>query len=152
MLDIIIRLGILLFASLVTWGVVWTGRRYVEQQRRQALSDIPAPASQEQHFMATGNTAQARILAFSSEDCRQCHQLQAPALRRVQVALGERVTVVEVDAPGSPELTRRFHILTVPSTVVLDAAGQAQAVNYGFAPAQKLIAQVQDVVMQKQPA
>ncbi len=150
---IIIRLGILLLACLVTLLVVRFGRRYVEKQREQALAALPPLASFQEDFAAQEKqSSTAQILAFSSEDCHQCHQLQTPALNRVQEALGNSVSVEEIDAPTSPELTRRYHILTVPSTVVLDANGRAHAVNYGFANAQQLIAQVQEAVMPKQTA
>ena len=144
---IISRLGILLLACLVTGGIVWVGRRFVERQRQQALAAFPPELSLDNSIAETdGNSSRVRILAFSSEDCHQCHTLQAPALRRVQDRYGESVTIVDVDAPNEPELTRRYHVLTVPTTIVLDAAGRPHAVNYGFAPANKLIAQVQEAV------
>jgi hypothetical protein len=39
-------------------------------------------------------------------------------------------------------------VLTVPTTVVLDATGHAHAVNYGFAPMQRLLEQVDAVLAQ----
>ena len=87
-----------------------------------------------------------RILAFSSATCHQCHQLQAPALKRVLEARGTDVSVVDVDAPGEPELTQHYQVLTVPTTVVLDAMGHARAVNYGFANTGKLLEQVDEVL------
>ena len=150
---IIIRLSILLLASLVTWGIVWVGRRFVERQRQQALAAFPVTASSDSAIAEShGNSSSVRILAFSSEDCHQCHTLQAPALQRVQDRYGDSVTIVDVDAPNEPELTRRYHVLTVPTTIVLDAAGRPHAVNYGFAPAPKLIAQVNEAVTRLQPA
>jgi thioredoxin-like negative regulator of GroEL len=86
------------------------------------------------------------ILAFSSADCRQCHELQIPALQRVLDARGSKVSVAEVDAPNSPDLTQRFRVLTLPSTVVMDAKGRAHAVNYGFANTQLLLDQVDEVL------
>lgn len=87
-----------------------------------------------------------RILAFSSADCHQCHTMQTPALQRVTGARKYQVSVEEIDAPGSPELTRRYQVLTVPTTVVLDAAGRVHAVNYGFASTQRLLDQVDAVL------
>jgi len=37
-------------------------------------------------------------------------------------------------------------VLTLPTTVVLDAAGRAHAVNYGFANTQRLLEQVDEVL------
>jgi thioredoxin-like negative regulator of GroEL len=87
-----------------------------------------------------------RILAFSSADCHQCHQLQAPALQRVLEARGKSVSVIEIDAPSSPELTQRYQVLTVPTTVVLDAKGQAHAINYGFANTKRLLEQIDEIL------
>ncbi len=56
------------------------------------------------------------------------------------------VSVVEIDAPDSPELTQRYHVLTLPTTVILDGTGQVHAVNYGFANTQRLLEQVDEVL------
>ncbi|SRR5579883_511403 len=161
MLALLVRLGILALVAALLFLIVRAGRWFVETRRRQALATepletlpglekLPDRAGQESKAATdeadTEVAPAVRILAFSSEDCRQCHQLQEPALRRVQAALGQRVRVIEVDAPASPELTRRYHILTVPSTVILDAGGHAHAVNYGFASTQRLLQQVDEAL------
>ncbi len=144
MLDIVTRLGILALVGAVTVLLVWLGRSYVEAQRRKAL----AAGTLDSGNMSTWVDASSpiRILAFSSADCRQCHQLQEPALKRVQEARGEAVRVVDVDATTDEQLVQTYHVLTVPSTVILDAAGNAHAVNYGFANTQRLLAQVDEVL------
>lgn len=144
MLSLAIRAGVLLLASLVAWLAVRSGRSFVEQRRRQAFSALPLAT-----VGAQVGASEVRILAFSSEDCAQCHRLQAPALKRVEAMRGERVSVEEIDAPASPELTRRYQVLTVPTTVVLDARGRVQAVNYGFANTQRLLEQVDAVLMER---
>lgn len=150
--DILIRIGVLLLVSLLVYLAVWSGRRYVESQRRKVLAASPTlPLETIDTITDDGissATAPVRILAFSSEDCKQCHQLQAPALQRVRQQHGDTVTVVDIDAVASPELAQQYHILTVPSTVILDATGQAHAVNYGFANTQRLLQQVDAVLVQ----
>lgn len=142
----LIRLGILVLAMLLIALFVWGGRFFVERQRRLALAAAPL----EKFPAGAGTSTQAqgkiRILAFSSADCTQCHTLQQPALRRLQALRGEEIDVVEVDAPAAPELTSRYRILTVPSTVILNPAGEAQAVNYGFANLNKLQQQVDAIL------
>jgi hypothetical protein len=136
--SVLIRL--LIFA-LVSGGlclVVVLGRRFVESRRQRALAAAPLPA----HTSTPGDRTAVRILAFSSDDCVQCHRMQTPALRRVLDARPD-VVVEEIDAPRAPELTRRYSVLTVPTTVVLDAAGRARAVNYGFADTRRLLEQVE---------
>jgi hypothetical protein len=72
--------------------------------------------------------------------------MQTPALQRVTGARKYQVSVEEIDAPGSPELTQRYQVLTLPTTVVLDADGRVHAVNYGFASTQRLLDQVDEVL------
>ncbi len=144
MLEIVARLGILAIVGAVTALLVWTGRSYVETQRRRALAALSFAGGD-----TTGSEdgrSPIRILAFSSADCRQCHQLQEPALKRVLEARGEAVSIVDVDATTDEQLVQTYHVLTVPSTVILDAAGNAHAVNYGFANTQRLLAQVDEVL------
>ncbi|MBO0794400.1 MAG: hypothetical protein J2P36_26090, partial [Ktedonobacteraceae bacterium] len=135
--DIAVRLGILALVVLAIWLLSRVGRNFVERRRRQALAAAPLAAAT--HSTTASGSPSVRILAFSSADCRQCHQLQAPALARVQQARGTAVTVMEIDATSEHDLTQAYHILTVPSTVILDAQGKAHAVNYGFANAQRLL-------------
>ncbi len=138
--SLVLRIGIIALVGLLTWAVVWIGRRFVEQRRRVALAALPLDTTR---FGASGAGSHiVRILAFSSDDCRQCHTMQTPALQRVQEARGSRVGIEEIDAPGSPALAERYQVLTVPTTVVLDAEGRVQAVNYGFASTQRLLEQV----------
>ena len=73
---------------------------------------------------------------------------QRTALQRVLEARGEAVRVVDVDATTDEQLVLTYHVLTVPSTVILDAAGNAHAVNYGFANTQRLLQQVDEMLAQ----
>jgi len=136
------RAGVLVLVSVLILLIVWSGRRFVEAQRRRALDAVPLNP----HFDVNASLSQVRILAFSSNDCRQCHEMQIPALQRVLDARGSKVSVAEVDAPNSPDLTQRYRILTLPSTVIMDAAGRTHAVNYGFANTQQLLDQVDEVL------
>lgn len=147
MSDIIVRIGVLALVSLLACGIVWYGRRFVEKRRQVAFAALP-PESLSDANGADTYAAQTpvRILAFSSADCHQCHTLQTPALRRVTEARKYQVSVEDIDAPVSPELTRRYQVLTLPTTVVLDAAGHVHAVNYGFANTQRLLEQVDGVL------
>jgi Thioredoxin len=147
--EIILRMGLLILMSLVLSFLVWSGRRFVEIQRKRAfaappLDELVGSRDEGGH----PNAHLVHILAFSSADCKQCHQLQTPTLRHVQEVSGDTVAVVEVDASASPELVQRYHVLTVPTTVVLDTSGRVHAVNYGFANTQRLLEQVNAVLVQ----
>jgi hypothetical protein len=144
MSELLVRAGALVLVSILVVFIVWLGRRFVETQRRHALAAVPLSPGIDAH----ASLSQVRILAFSSDDCRQCHEMQIPALQRVLEARGSKVSVAEVDAPNSPDLTQRYRIMTLPSTVIMDAAGRARAVNYGFANTQRLLDQVDEVLAQ----
>ena len=157
--DIIVRIGVLLLVSLFACLIVWCGRRLVEAQRRKVLAAPPMSSAGHPLYAlntmkedVTSSVSPVRILAFSTEDCKQCHQLQAPALQRVRERYQDTVAIVEIDAVTSPQLAQQYHILTVPSTVILDATGQARAVNYGFANTQRLLQQVDAVLTPLLPA
>ena len=53
---------------------------------------------------------------------------------------------MHIDAPTSPELTERYQVLTVPTTVLLDANNKVHAINYGFANTQHLLTQIAQVL------
>jgi hypothetical protein len=146
--DIILRIGVLALVSLLSCAIVWYGRRFVEKHRQIAFATLPLqPLSDTIETDAYTARIPVRILAFSSADCHQCHTLQTPALQRVTEARKYQVSVEEIDAPGSPELTERYQVLTVPTTVVLDATGHVHAVNYGFANTQRLLEQVDGILL-----
>lgn len=152
MSNLMVRLIVFILIVVALWIATWLGRRFVEMRRRQALAAAPYIGNTGGISGVASDPAmdskqtRVRILAFQSEDCRQCHTLQAPALKRLLETCGDNVAVVEVDAPDTPELTERYRVLTLPTTVVLDAGGNARAVNYGFASTQRLLEQVNTVL------
>src|SRR6266700_2192365 len=81
------RIGVLILVSILLLLIVWSGRRFVEAQRRRALATVPLTLSGGDTD-AHASLSLVRILAFSSADCRQCHEMQIPALQRVLDAGG----------------------------------------------------------------
>ncbi len=144
--EVSVRLAIVLVLSLSVLGVVWLSQRFIGGIRHQASSGDSILAPEELGEVEETPLARVRILAFASEDCHQCHTLQAPVLRRVKEAHGDVVTIIEIDASKSSKLTNRYHVLTVPTTVLLDVKGKAHAVNYGFTNAQSLLKQVDEIL------
>ena len=87
---------------------------------------------------ATGAPApEPYILYFTGEGCTVCRTHQEPALAKL-----EGVRVDKVDALAERELAERFHVYTLPTTVVMSDDGRALHVNYGYAPATKLARQL----------
>ncbi|GCE08989.1 thioredoxin family protein [Dictyobacter aurantiacus] len=143
MADFSLRLIILFVVCVLVAIAVVAGRMLVARRRQQALAAEPlvftlSDKHEHEHLV--------RILAFSSEDCRQCHTLQQPALERLLKQSGDKIEVVHIDAVTRHDLTERYKVLTVPTTVVLDTEGNAHAVNYGFANTQKLQEQVNAIL------
>jgi hypothetical protein len=89
--------------------------------RRRALGASAGPASQ------------PYIIYFTGEGCTVCRTHQEPALAKL-----DGVRVDRVDAIADRDLADRFHVYTLPTTVVMSPEGRALNVNYGYAPAPKL--------------
>ena len=73
------------------------------------------------------------VLYFTGEGCTVCRTHQEPALSKLGA-----VRVDKVDAIAERELADRFHVYTLPTTVVMSPEGRALHVNYGYATAPKL--------------
>lgn len=87
--------------------------------------------------LAAGATAapapQPYILYFTGDSCTVCKTHQEPALAKLA-----GVRIDKVDAVEERTLADRFHVYTLPTTVVMAADGRALHVNYGYAAAPKL--------------
>jgi hypothetical protein len=79
------------------------------------------------------------IIYFTGASCTVCRTHQEPALAKLA-----GVRVDKVDAIADRELADRFHVYTLPTTVVMSAEGRSLHVNYGYAPANKLERQLAD--------
>ena len=82
------------------------------------------------------------IVYFTTPDCAPCKTVQRPALNRVRQLLGERLEVVEIDATQRPDLAKLWGVMSVPTTFLLDARGEARFVNNGVTRAEKLMEQL----------
>ncbi len=83
------------------------------------------------------------IVYFTTPSCVPCKTVQRPAIDKVSRMLGEELKVVEIDATERPDLANRWGVMSVPTTFLLDARGQARYVNNGVTRAEKLIQQIQ---------
>jgi hypothetical protein len=79
------------------------------------------------------------ILYFTGDNCTVCRTHQEPALARL-----DGVRIDKVDALADRILADRFHVYTLPTTVVMASDGRAVHVNYGYAAAPKLQRQLAD--------
>lgn len=86
------------------------------------------------------------ILYFTASGCAQCRLQQTPILERLLAEVDAPIRLHKVDAVEEDELARAYGILTVPTTVLLDASGRPRAINHGLATAERLRAQLQDLL------
>jgi thioredoxin 1 len=83
------------------------------------------------------------LVYFTTPDCAPCRTVQRPAIEQVRNLLGEKLHVIEIDAYERPDLARVWGVISVPTTFLLDARGEARYVNNGVARANKLMEQIQ---------
>ncbi|HSS61548.1 MAG TPA: thioredoxin family protein [Candidatus Limnocylindrales bacterium] len=114
-----------LWALVVVGGIVLAaaGLEALRSRRARRLSAGAAAAPATNPY----------ILYFTGESCTVCRTHQEPALARL-----DGVRIDKVDAVAERTLADRFHVYTLPTTVVMAPDGRALHVNYGYAPATKL--------------
>ncbi len=108
-----------------------------------AAAGLEAYRSARAQRLAAGATSASAqepyILYFTGDNCTVCRTHQEPALAKL-----DGVRVDKVDAIADRELADRFHVYTLPTTVVMSADGHALHINYGYAPANKLDRQLSE--------
>jgi thioredoxin-like negative regulator of GroEL len=87
------------------------------------------------------------ILYFTGESCTICHTAQRPALRALAAGIDPAITIREIDIAVEPELARRYRVMSLPTTIVLDGNGQVIDINVGFANGEVLHRQLVDAGM-----
>ncbi|OIO84179.1 MAG: hypothetical protein AUK01_10220 [Anaerolineae bacterium CG2_30_57_67] len=83
------------------------------------------------------------LVYFTTPTCAPCKTLQRPAIQQVSQLLGDALQVLEIDAAQRPEVARRWGVLSVPTTFVIDPRGKVRHVNNGVARAEQLLIQLQ---------
>jgi len=85
------------------------------------------------------------IVYFTTPDCAPCKTIQRPALNKLLTLTGDSVQVVEIDATERPDLAKKWGVMSVPTTFLLDARGEARYVNNGVTRVEKLMEQLQNL-------
>ena len=132
--DILLRAalaaGIILTGLLTYW---WINQRLLVRAHHNLSTLLPTPPDK------------PVIVYFTTPDCAPCKTVQRPAIQKVTTILGENVQVVEIDATERPDLAKTWGVMSVPTTFLLDARGEARFVNNGVTRAEKLIEQLQSM-------
>ena len=87
------------------------------------------------------------ILYFTGESCTICHTAQRPALRALAAGIDPAIKIREIDIAVEPDLARRYRVMSLPTTIVLDGNGQVTDINVGFANGEVLHRQLVDAGM-----
>jgi thioredoxin-like negative regulator of GroEL len=74
------------------------------------------------------------ILYFTGASCTICHTAQTPALRTLAAGLGDSIAIREIDVADDPALARSYRVMSLPTTIVLDAEQTVRHINVGFTP------------------
>ena len=106
---------------------------------------ILARSSRNSASMSSIHRGQPSILYFTTPDCLPCKTIQRPAIQKVSAELGPKLQVVEVNAYEQPDLARKWGVLSVPTTFIIDAQGKPRHVNHGVTRAEKLLKQVSEI-------
>jgi thioredoxin-like negative regulator of GroEL len=119
----------------ITLAVRWWARRGVAGLRRAPTDGL---------WTALGASPDGRpsLVVFSTPSCTVCRTAQYPAVESVEATFGSALRVLRVDLSQQPAAAAAFKVLTAPSTALLTGDGRVGSFNHGFAPAERLSAQL----------
>lgn len=130
--DILLRFGFALGIIVVGLAVYWLfSQRQLGHAQRQVLSLVGTLPNK------------PMIVYFTTPDCAPCKTVQRPALSKLLTLTGDSVEVIEIDATQRPDLAKQWGVMSVPTTFLLDARGEARYVNNGVTRVEKLMEQLQ---------
>ncbi len=129
-------IGLLVFAVTLAAGVALWRLYAAYQVQRLGHTSLP------EQLASLALPGQPAVLYFTTATCAQCRLQQTPALAQVQ-ARRQNLNLVKLDAVDQRELADFYHVMTVPTTVVLDRTGRPVAVNHGLATPDRLLAQLE---------
>jgi thioredoxin-like negative regulator of GroEL len=134
---------ILLLAPLIAVAAIGSMALVLRAQRggqRQLVGHVVEAPSEGERLPS--------ILYFTGATCTICHTAQKPALRMLAAEIDTGIEIREVDVAVEPELARRYRVMSLPTTIVLDPDGQITDINVGFASSETLRLQLVEAGMQ----
>ena len=130
--DILLRFAYALGIIFTGIGIYWFLSRRLLSRVKNNLNSLLNPLPNK-----------PVIVYFTTPDCAPCKTVQRPALEKLINLLGEKLQVVEIDATERPDLAKTWGVMSVPTTFLLNAKGEARYVNNGVTRAEKLMEQLQ---------
>ncbi|HLP15027.1 MAG TPA: thioredoxin family protein [Bacteroidota bacterium] len=106
--------------------------------RRRALKNVTV--AHLLPFKKEGAT-EPTLLYFWNTGCSQCpsQERQIEEARTRLSSSGRSLTVLKLNALEEELLARQLHVMTVPTTILLDADGKVAATNPGLTPWQRIV-------------
>ena len=89
---------------------------------------------------------QPALLVFTSPTCAPCKLQQMPTVERLMTGWRDRIDLRVIDVTEQPNVASQFGVWSLPTTIVLDGAGNLTAINQGVASERKLREQIEPVV------
>jgi thiol-disulfide isomerase/thioredoxin len=78
-------------------------------------------------------TSKATIVYFGSNGCAACKRAQRPILEKILAEYGnEQLVLTAYDVDESPDLAKKWGVMTLPTTFLLDSTGTIKHVNNGL--------------------
>jgi thioredoxin-like negative regulator of GroEL len=137
MLMLILQRILITIASFLLFGAAVLFYRTFQRKRIRARV-------QHNHLPATIIRGEPALLYFWTQGCSQCRP-QEKIIEQAQSVLqsqGQSVKVYKYNALQEEALSQQLHIVTVPTTVLVDANGDIAAWNPGLTQTKKLIHQI----------
>ena len=122
------------FLLLAVGRLAW---RWLAERHARQLARADRPADLVQLPLQAGPA----VLYFTTASCAQCRLQQAPMLAQVQAQRAD-FQLLKLDAVKHSRLASYYHVMTVPTTVVLDQQHRPVAINHGVATADRLLQQL----------
>jgi thiol-disulfide isomerase/thioredoxin len=120
-----IERAVIVVAVVALVVIVSLAVRAVGNRRTAEAGTRPLPDALRSRLRGAG------IVYFYGPHCPTCRQ-QRDVLDSLTVEAG--VSVLAIDAVDEPSLARALNVMTVPTTVVVDAATRIREINVGFRP------------------
>ena len=111
-------------------GAIWLAWSYLKARLMAGIQPAESLAGQ------------PVLLYFTGPYCAVCQFQQTPIVEQLKARWGDLWALQKIDVSQEPQLASQYKVLTLPTTVVLDANGQVAHINYGLASQEKLETQL----------
>lgn len=119
--------------GLFVLAYLWFKQSRLKRAQQQASTSDP--------LLSSLTAGQPAILYFTADWCGACKLHQRPALQQLQSEQPD-LKVVMIDVDAQLDDAKRWGVLSLPTTIVLDSNHVPIAVNHGAVSAHKLSQQL----------